>query len=158
MYRIGFGTDIHRLITGRPLVIGGVGIESDKGADGHSDADVLMHAVTDAVLGSLALGDIGTHFRNNEPRWQNAESTVFLKYAVGLIKERGYKVANLDAVIDLEKPRLRDYVDIMRENLAGALEVSIEQVSIKVKTGEKVDVVGQGMAIRAQAVILVGSM
>src|SRR5215210_707125 len=104
--RIGFGTDIHRLVAGRPLVIGGVTIESDLGADGHSDADVLMHATADAVLGSLALGDLGTHFPNDEERWRNAPSTQFVEYAVRLINEKGYSVVNIDAVVDLETPKL----------------------------------------------------
>ncbi len=154
-YRIGFGTDIHRLVAGRPLVLGGVVIESELGADGHSDADVLMHAATDAVLGALALGDLGTHFPNNEERWRNAESSQFLLYAHGLIKLRGYIVANLDAIIDLEKPKLRPYVDQMRANLATVLDIDIDQVSVKAKTGEKVDAVGEHRAVRAQVVVLV---
>jgi 2-C-methyl-D-erythritol 2,4-cyclodiphosphate synthase len=154
MFRIGFGTDIHRLVTGRPLVIGGVTIDSDVGADGHSDADVLLHALTDALLGALALGDLGSHFPNDEPRWHNAESTIFLKYAFGLIKERGYEIANLDCVIDLERPKLRPHIDAMRQNIAIALEMNIEQVSVKAKSGEKVDAVGELRAVRAQAVVL----
>jgi 2-C-methyl-D-erythritol 2,4-cyclodiphosphate synthase len=155
MFRIGFGTDIHRLVAGRPLVIGGVTIESDLGADGHSDADVLMHAAADAVLGSLALGDLGTHFPSDEERWRNAESLQFLRYAVGLVRERGYVVVNLDAVIDLERPKLRPQIDTMRENLANALGVSPDSVSVKAKTGEAVDAVGESRAIRAQAVVLI---
>ena len=155
MFRIGFGTDIHRLIEGRPLILGGVRVESDLGADGHSDADVLMHAAADAVLGSLALGDLGTHFPNDEERWRNAESSQFVKHAVGLIKERGYSVANIDAVIDLELPKLRSHIDTMRVNLAAALEIDIDQVSVKAKTGEKVDAVGERRAVRAQAVVLI---
>src|SRR6476469_10416250 len=120
-YRIGFGTDIHPLIAGRPLGIGGVARESDLGADGHSDADVLMHAAADAVLGSLALGDLGTHFPNDEERWRNAESSQFVLYAVGLINEKGYSVVNIDAVVDLELPKLRPHIDKMRANLAAAL-------------------------------------
>lgn len=154
MFRIGFGTDIHRLVTGRPLVIGGVTIDSELGADGHSDADVLLHAITDALLGALALGDLGSHFPNDEPRWQNAESTIFLKYAFGLIKERGYEIANIDCVIDLERPKLRPYIDTMRQNIASALEINIDQVSVKAKSGEKVDAVGELRAVRAQAVVL----
>ena len=154
MHRIGFGTDIHRLVAGRPLIIGGVEIESDLGADGHSDADVLMHAATDALLGALALGDIGTHFPNDEERWRNAESSQFLLYAHGLVKQRGYVVANLDSVIDLERPKLRSYIDAMRANLAAALEIDIGQVSVKAKTGEKVDAVGEQRAVRAQVVVL----
>ena len=154
MNRIGFGTDIHRLVAGRPLIIGGVSIESDLGADGHSDADVLMHAAVDAVLGALALGDLGTHFPNDEERWRNAPSTQFLEYAVALIKERGYSIGNLDAVIDLEGPKLRSHIDGMRANLAAALGVDIEQVSVKAKTGEAIDAVGERKAVRAQVVVL----
>ncbi len=154
MFRIGFGTDIHRLTAGRPLVIGGEKIESELGAAGHSDADVLLHALTDALLGALALGDLGTHFPNDEPRWQNAESTIFLKYAFGLIKERGYEIANVDCVVDLERPKLRPHIDAMRHNIAAALETDISQVSVKAKTGEKVDAVGELRAVRAEAVVL----
>ena len=155
MYRIGFGTDIHRLVAGRPLVIGGVTIESDLGADGHSDADVLMHAATDAVLGALALGDLGSHFPNDQERWRNAESSQFLRYAVDLVKKKGYAVANLDSVVDLEKPKLRQHIDAMRANLADALGIDIDRVSVKAKTGEAVDAVGERRAIRAQAIVLV---
>lgn len=154
MNRIGFGTDIHRLVAGRPLMIGGVEIESDLGADGHSDADVLLHAVTDAILGALALGDIGSHFPNDEDRWRNAESSVFLRYAVGLMKARGYAVSNIDSVISLETPKLRPFIDEMRENLANALEVETNCVSVKAKTGENVDAVGERRAVRAEAVVL----
>ena len=157
MNRIGFGTDIHRLIAGRSLVLGGVVVDAELGADGHSDADVLMHAATDAVLGALALGDIGTHFPNDEERWRNAESSVFLRYAVGLMKSHGYVVANIDSTIDLEKPKLRPYIDEMCENLANVLEIDIHQVSVKAKTGEKVDAVGEQRAVRAQVVIMIES-
>ena len=155
MDRIGFGTDIHRLVAGRPLVIGGVTIESDLGADGHSDADVLMHAVTDAVLGALALSDIGTHFPNNDERWQDAASSPFLRYAADLIREKGYTVANLDSVVDLETPKLRPHIDAIRANLANALGIDIDRVSVKAKTGEAVDSVGERRSIRAQAIVLV---
>jgi len=154
MHRIGFGNDVHRLVPGQPLIIGGVVIDSELGADGHSDADVLMHAITDALLGSLALGDIGSHFPNTEERWQNVESSVFLKYALGLIKSRGYSIANIDSTIDLEKPKLREHIDTMRGNIAAALEIEVSEVSIKAKTGEKVDAVGEGRAVRAEAVVL----
>ena len=155
MFRIGIGTDIHRLVSGRPLILGGVAIKSDRGADGHSDADVLIHAVTDALLGALALGDLGSHFPNDEERWRNAESSVFLRYAVGLMKERGYTVSNLDSTINLETPRLQPYIDEMRENLANALEVETSNVSVKAKTSEKVDAVGELLAVRADAVVLI---
>lgn len=154
MNRIGFGTDIHRLIAGRPLVLGGVQIESDLGADGHSDADVLMHAATDAILGALALGDIGTYFPNTDERWRNAESSEFLLYAVGLIKEKGYEVSNIDSTIDLELPKLRPYINEIRAGLAAALRIDQDCVSVKAKTGESVDAVGERRAIRAEAVVI----
>ncbi len=153
MHRAGIGTDIHRLVEGRPLVIGGVRIESDLGADGHSDADVLMHAAADAVLGALALGDLGTHFPNDEERWRNAESSQFLRYAVDLAKENGYAVGNFDSVVDLEKPKLRPHIDAIRSNLAGTLDVDISRVSVKAKTGEGVDAVGERRAVSAQAIV-----
>lgn len=158
MFRIGFGTDIHRLVEGRPLIIGGVRIESDLGADGHSDADVLMHAAADAVLGALALGDLGTHFPNNEERWRNAESSQFLRHAVGLIKAKGYSVVNIDAVVDLEKPKLRPYIEAMRSNMADALEIGIDGVSVKAKTSERLDSVGEQRAVRAGTVVLLQSI
>ena len=154
MHRIGFGTDIHLLSEGRPLIVGGVSIESPLGAEGHSDADVLTHAVTDAILGALALGDIGSHFPDDDERWLNAESFVFLRFTVGLMKEHGYSVGNVDSTISLERPRLRPYIDAMRKALAVALEVEADRISIKAKTGEKVDAVGESRAIRADAVVL----
>jgi 2-C-methyl-D-erythritol 2,4-cyclodiphosphate synthase len=154
MHRIGFGTDIHRLAPGRPLFLGGVRIESDLGADGHSDADALTHAVTDAILGALALGDIGSHFPNTDDRWRNAESFVFLRYAVGLIKERGFSIINADMTVSLEKPKLAPYIETIRESLAGALEIEISQISVKAKTGEMVDAVGESRAIKAEAIVL----
>lgn len=157
MFRIGFGTDVHRLVAGRPLIIGGVRIESDLGADGHSDADVLLHAATDAVLGALALGDIGSHFPDTDERWRNAESSEFLLYAVGLANERGFGIANIDSTIDLERPKLRPYIDEIRLGLANALRIDIDKVSVKAKTGEAVDAVGEGNAVKAQAVILLES-
>ncbi len=154
MFRIGFGNDIHRLETGKKLMLGGVEIESERGAVGHSDADALAHAVTDALLGALALGDIGAYFSDKDNQWQHADSFLFLRYALGLVKEKGYKIANLDSVVNLEKPKLRLHIDKMRENLAVALEVEIECVSIKAKTGEAVDAVGENRAIRVEAVVL----
>ncbi len=155
MFRIGFGTDIHRLTARRPLIIGGVEIVSDLGADGHSDADVLMHAAADAVLGALALGDLGTHFPNDEERWRDAESSQFVRYAVELIRERGYSVVNFDSVVDLELPKLRPHIDTMRRNLADALGIALDCVSVKAKTGEAVDAVGERKAVRAEAVVLI---
>ena len=154
MFRIGYGNDIHRLETGAALILGGVAIESEKGAVGHSDADCLTHAVTDAILGALALGDIGSHFSDREERWKNADSLVFLRHAVGLMKSKGFSIVNLDSTVSLEKPKLRPFIDRMRENLANVLEIEIDCVSVKAKTGEKVDAVGREEALRAEAVVL----
>lgn len=154
MFKIGFGSDVHRLIRGRPLILGGVAFESDLGAEGHSDADALTHAITDAILGALAAGDIGSHFPNSDERWTNAESFVFLRYAVGLMKQRGYSVANLDATVELEKPRLREHIDAMVEGLSQVMEVTTDRVSVKAKTGEGVDAVGERRAVKATAVVL----
>ncbi|MBC7901417.1 MAG: 2-C-methyl-D-erythritol 2,4-cyclodiphosphate synthase [Saprospiraceae bacterium] len=154
MFRIGFGNDIHLLVKGKPLILGGVDIESDLGAEGHSDADALTHAITDAILGALALGDIGKHFSDAEERWKNAESFVFLRYAVGLMKEKGFAVENIDSTISLEKPKLRPYIDAMRESLAVALEIEQSCVSVKAKTGEGLEAVGERRAVRAEAIIL----
>jgi 2-C-methyl-D-erythritol 2,4-cyclodiphosphate synthase len=131
MYRIGFGNDIHRLAEGKPLILGGVKIESTLGAVGHSDADCLTHAVTDAILGALALGDIGSHFSDKDERWKNADSFVFLAEAARLMKEKNFRVVNLDSTISLENPKLRPFIEKMRENLAKALEIEINCVSVK---------------------------
>ncbi len=153
--RIGFGNDIHRLESGRPLILGGVNVPSDNGAVGHSDADALTHAVTDALLGALALGDIGTHFSDRDERWKGADSFVFLREAVRLVRERGFSVVNVDSTISLEVPKLRPFIESMRANLASALGLRVESVSVKAKTGEGVDAVGESRAVRAEAVVLV---
>lgn len=152
--RIGFGTDVHRLVAGRRLIIGGVTIASDLGADGHSDADVLMHATADAVLGAIAAGDLGTHFPNDEERWRDAESSQFVSYAVDLARKKGFAVGNLDSVVHLETPKLRPHIDRMRTNVAAALDVDVSCVSIKAKTGEAVGAVGQRLAVSAEVVVL----
>ncbi len=154
MFRIGFGNDIHRLVENRPLILGGVKIPSDKGAVGHSDADALAHAVTDALLGALALGDIGSHFSDKDAKWKDADSFVFLKHTVKLVKEKGFAVANIDSTINLEQPKLRPFIDEMRKNLADVLETDLENISVKAKTGEGVDAVGKGEAIKVEAVVL----
>src|SRR5690348_12366922 len=120
MHRIGFGTDIHRLVEGRTLILGGVTIDSDLGAEGHSDADALTHAITDALMGALALGDIGSHFPNSDERWRNAESFVFLRFAVGLAKQHGYSIVNIDSTIHLELPKLQPYIQRIKEGIAEA--------------------------------------
>ena len=154
MFRIGFGSDIHRLAPGQPLILGGVEVESDLGTEGHSDADALTHAITDAILGALALGDIGTHFPPSDERWRNAESFVFLRFAVGEMKQYGYEIANVDSTVHLEKPRLRPHIDEIRQGLADALEVETNRVSVKAKTGEGVDAVGERRAVKAEAIVL----
>jgi 2-C-methyl-D-erythritol 2,4-cyclodiphosphate synthase len=154
MFRIGFGNDIHRLEAGKSLILGGVEIDSELGAVGHSDADALLHAVTDAILGALALGDIGSHFSDKDERWKNADSSGFLSEAVRLMKAENYKIANVDSVINLEKPKLRPYIEKMRERIAQILEVELNCISVKAKTGEKVDSVGQCLAIKTEAVVL----
>ncbi len=157
-YRIGTGSDVHRLAAGRKLVLGGVRIPFDKGPVGHSDGDALAHAICDALLGAAALGDIGHHFPNTSPRWRNASSLVFLRQARKLLTCDGYAIVNIDATIELERPMLAPYVPSMRKKLAAALGLKPGQVSIKAKTGEGVDAVGQGAAIRAAAVALLGSI
>lgn len=154
MFRIGFGNDIHRLEAGRPLILGGVKIESELGAVGYSDADALNHAITDAILGALALGDIGSHFSDKDERWKDVDSFVFLAEAVRMMKEKGFRVVNIDSIISLEKPKLRPYIEKMRERIAHFLEIEIDDVSVKAKTGEKVDAVGMSRAVKAEAVIL----
>ncbi len=157
MYRSGFGNDSHRLESGKPLILGGVEIEAELGAVGHSDADALAHAVTDALLGALALGDIGSHFSDKDEKWKGADSFVFLRSVVEMIKKRGFSVVNLDSTISLESPKLRPFIEAMRENLANALEIETDRVSVKAKTGEKVDAVGEKRAIKAEAVVLLSA-
>ena len=154
MFRVGIGHDTHRLAEGRLLVLGGVRVESDRGGDGHSDADALAHALADAILGALCEGDIGMHFPDKDPRWKNADSLQLLARVVWLASQRGYHVVNADATVLLERPRLRPYVPEMREKLAGVLGVEVECVSVKAKTGEGLDAVGAGAAVTAQAVVL----
>lgn len=155
MIRIGFGNDIHRLEEGRTLILGGVVVPSERGAVGHSDADALTHAVTDAILGSLALGDIGTHFSDTDPQWAGADSFAFLSHSVELAAEQGFRVVNVDSTISLEQPKLRPHIDAMRAKIADAIGIPVDRVSIKAKTGEKVDAVGTGAAVRAEAVVLI---
>jgi len=154
MNRIGIGSDIHRLVEDRPLVIGGVKINSDLGAYGHSDADVLVHALCDAILGALSLGDLGKHFPTDEERWRNAESFIFLRYVVGLMKEHGYQVVNVDSTVHLERPKLRPYIDEMKKGVAEVLQVETNCISVKAKTGEGVDAIGERRAVRADATVL----
>jgi 2-C-methyl-D-erythritol 2,4-cyclodiphosphate synthase len=151
-YRTGTGWDVHRLVRGRPLILGGVTIPSELGLEGHSDADVLSHAVTDALLGAAALGDIGQHFPDTDPRWAGARSLHFVRHACALLAGAGYAIVNVDSTITLERPRLKDYRAAIREELARALGVEADRVSVKFKTAEKLGPVGEGLAAEAQAV------
>lgn len=157
MFRIGIGHDTHPLIAGRPLILGGVHIESDRGAEGHSDADALAHAVADAILGALCEGDLGLHFPDRDPQWKDADSLQLLARVSWLAGERGFRIVNVDSNIMLEQPRLRDYISTMRENLAATLGVENSRVSVKAKTGEGLDAVGRGEAVVVQAVVLLTS-
>lgn len=152
--RAGTGYDLHRLVEGRPLIIGGVTIPFDKGPLGHSDGDVACHAATDAILGAVALGDIGRHFPDSDPRWKDADSLGLLREATRLAREAGYEVGNLDITVILERPKIKDLVERMRQNIAEAVGTSVDRVSIKGKTNEGVDAVGRGEAIAAHAVAL----
>ncbi|MBI1318229.1 MAG: 2-C-methyl-D-erythritol 2,4-cyclodiphosphate synthase [Candidatus Hydrogenedens sp.] len=154
MYRIGQGYDLHRLEEGRELILAGVSIPFDKGLMGHSDADVLCHAVTDALLGALARGDIGSHFPDNDPAYKGADSVDLLQRIVRVVTGAGYKVENLDCTVVAERPKLRDYIDRMRQNLAEVLGVPTSHVSVKAKTNEGVGPEGRGEAISAQVVVL----
>lgn len=154
MLRIGIGHDTHRLVEGRPLIIGGVRVEANFGADGHSDADALVHAIADAILGAMGDGDIGMHFPDRENQWKNANSLQLLARVMWLVKERGMRVINIDSNILLERPKLRPHVQIMRETLAAIVGIDASLISIKAKTGEGMDSVGRGEAITAQAIVL----
>ena len=157
MFRIGIGQDTHRLIAGRLLVLGGVPIPAERGAEGHSDADTLSHAIADAILGALCEGDLGVHFPDQDPQWKDSDSLQLLSRVMWLAGERGFHVVNVDATVTLETPKLRPYVITMRENICEVLGIEVGCVSIKAKTGEGLDAVGQGIAVTAQAVVLMSS-
>lgn len=152
MIRVGFGYDVHRLVEGRRLVIGGVTIPHDRGLLGHSDADVLLHAVTDALLGAAALGDIGAHFPDTDPQWKDADSLSLLRAVNALLRDRGYACNNVDATVVLERPKLRTYVDAMRSNVAECLEVDIDRISVKATRGEGMGFAGREEGAAAYAV------
>jgi 2-C-methyl-D-erythritol 4-phosphate cytidylyltransferase/2-C-methyl-D-erythritol 2,4-cyclodiphosphate synthase len=154
----GTGYDLHRLVAGRPLVVGGVTIPSDRGALGHSDADVVCHAVTDAILGGACLGDIGRHFPDSDPRWKDASSLDLLRRTVALAAEHGFEVGNVDVTVVLEQPKIGGYADAMRAAVAGAIGLDAARVSIKAKTNEGMDAIGRGEAIAAHAVALLRSI
>jgi 2-C-methyl-D-erythritol 2,4-cyclodiphosphate synthase len=153
--RTGLGWDTHRLAPQRPLVLGGVTVPSELGLEGHSDADVLSHAITDAILGAAALGDIGMHFPDSDPRWKGADSMVFLRHARDLAAGCGYRLVNVDATVILERPKLKDYRQPIRESIARALGLELDRISVKFKTAEKLGPVGEQRAADAQAIVTV---
>jgi 2-C-methyl-D-erythritol 2,4-cyclodiphosphate synthase len=153
-FRIGQGWDIHALVEGRPLILGGVHIPSDKGLLGHSDADALLHAITDALLGGAGLGDIGQHFPDTDDRFKGADSVQLLCQAAQRVRERGWEIGNIDATVIAQAPRLAPHIPAMCERIAAALALAPEQVNVKAKTAEKMGPVGEGKAMQAQAVVL----
>jgi 2-C-methyl-D-erythritol 2,4-cyclodiphosphate synthase len=153
-YRNGTGWDVHRIAPGRPLILGGVTIACEFGLEGHSDADVLAHAITDAILGAAALGDIGMHFPDTDPQWKGAGSLQFLRHAVGLAAKSGYEIVNIDSTVILERPKLKDYRISIRESLAATMGLPVDCVSVKFKTAEKVGPIGEGRSAEAQAIAL----
>ncbi len=152
--RVGLGWDSHRLAPGRALILGGVAIPSEFGLEGHSDADILSHAITDALLGAAALGDIGMHFPDTDPRWKGASSDRFLAHAATLVRKNGYSISNVDSTVLLERPKLKDYRMAIRESLARTLELGVDRVSVKFKTAERVGPVGEGKSGEAHAMVL----
>lgn len=155
MYRIGFAKDIHRLVKGRPLILGGVHIPFELGEDAHSDGDVVYHALSEALLGSLALGDLGTFYPPSDDKYLNLDSSYFVKDCFNKIKNRGYSIVNIDISINLEKPKLKSYLQNMKENISSLLEIDIDDISIKAMTNEKLDAVGKLEAVEAYCYLLI---
>jgi 2-C-methyl-D-erythritol 2,4-cyclodiphosphate synthase len=153
-FRTGFGFDVHAFAEGRKLIIGGIDIPFDKGLEGHSDADVLLHAVCDAMLGALALGDIGLHFPNTDDRWKNVDSGLLLKHVNELIYSKGFELGNLDCVLAMEKPKISPYVNQIRERISELLNSNIDQISIKATTTEKLGFVGRTEGVVSFATVL----
>ena len=153
-YRVGFGIDFHQLAEGRPFWLGGVRIPYERGAVGHSDADVLLHAICDALLGALALGDIGMHFPNTDPAYKDIDSKVLLAESYRLVRERGYRVVNIDSTVCLEAPKIMPYAPAMREGMARVLEVGVEDISVKATTTEQMGFAGRGEGLVAYATVL----
>lgn len=153
-FRTGFGFDVHAFVEGRKLILGGVEIPFDKGLEGHSDADVLLHAICDAMLGALALGDIGIHFPNTDERWKDADSTVLLNLVNQIINSKGYELGNLDCVLAMEKPKISPYVEQIRNRISKILNADVEQISIKATTTEKLGFVGRNEGVVSFATVL----
>lgn len=153
--RIGHGYDVHRLTENRKLILGGVDIEFEKGLLGHSDADVLLHAISDALLGAAAMGDIGKLFPDNDDRFLGADSRKLLEVVVERLSEKGYKIVNIDSTVIAQRPKLSPYIDLMRANIAESCSISIDDVSVKATTEEKMGFTGEGMGIAAHAIVLI---
>lgn len=154
MFRIGQGFDIHKLVEGRKLILGGIEIEYEKGLLGHSDADALAHSITDALFGALALGDIGTHFPDNDAKYKDADSLLLLKEAYDIVKSKGYKINNIDNTIMIQEPKMKPYIPFMQEKLANTLEIDKNLISIKAKTMEGMDSVGNKQSVACHSVVL----
>ncbi len=155
MFRIGQGFDVHQLTEGRPLIMGGITIPYEKGLLGHSDADVLLHAVADACLGAVAAGDIGKHFPDTSPEFKDADSAKLLQHVWMLVKDEGYELGNIDCTIIAQKPKMAPYIDQMRERIAELLEADTNQVNVKATTSEKLGFTGRGEGIAAQTTVLI---
>ena len=153
--RIGFGYDVHKLVENRALIIGGVNIPYEKGLLGHSDADVLLHAISDALLGAAALGDIGKHFPDNDPKFKNIDSRILLRTVIALLKENGYSLVNLDATIIAQAPKMAKFIDEMRKNIASDCETDINNINIKATTEENLGFTGEGLGISDNCVCLI---
>ena len=157
MYRIGLGYDIHRLVKNRKLFIGGVLIPSSRGLDGHSDADVLIHSICDSILGALAMGDIGTHFSNKNPKYKNKQSTYFLNKVLQMMRQEGYRIVNIDSTLICEKPKLSRYRKKITTSLEKKLKIPKGCISIKATTSEGLGAIGEGMAIACKTIVLIGN-
>lgn len=152
--RVGFGYDVHRLVQGRPLILGGIPDDYQEGLDGHSDADVLLHAITDAILGAAAMGDIGSHFPDTDPAFKDADSMELLQEIVRRVRQEGFRLVNVDATVAAQEPKLRPYIDAMRSNIARGTGLSVDAVSVKATTTERLGFVGIGQGMAAYAVCL----
>lgn len=155
--RIGYSRDTHILVEGRDLFLGGIKIPFEKGLLGHSDADVLLHAIAEAILGALALGDLGTHFPDNDPKYKGIDSKILLKEVFQMMKNKGYKIGNVDTMLILELPKIKPHILEIRESIAGLLETSVDNISVKATTNEKMGYLGENKAIEANAVVLLES-
>lgn len=158
MYRIGYAEDIHKLVSGRKLLLGGVHIPCELGEEAHSDGDVLFHAISEALLGSLALGDLGKHFPDNSIDTKDLDSGIILKYCYSLIKENGYEISNIDCSIILEKPKLSGYINMIKKSISNLLEIDINKISLKANTNEGLGEIGENKAIKAICIVLINKI